>query len=617
MKIKVDVVLKEGTDKQEFISSFDPDTQADWWNMLDELPNILSMEVEDSYLEEFEKDSRILSIEERLPSFPASTLPPFYTGIGTVTASTPSTSNNGTNYMGLQFYLNTDIMRSNFISETGFFETIGAHVADDSSTLSNATYFSRWTGKNVDIVTLEGGGSATLPSANANIHNTHPDFRDPDNPGTSRCIPMNWTDLESEANNQITPNRMFADHSMGVLSVSGGRYCGFAKKANLRACYDSAEDGDVECINAVISGHNNKSISPETGVKNPTILINEYQWLIGRYTAIPIDSITSIVDLNGTTTRPGSSWGTNFSAFVSRNIIPFKVKDPVTSTWNWCAVFPYQYYYTALHTALEAAWDAGITVVNASGNDSGVFVKKSDSRAYGVYCTTSGTVTSYDVRWDNIIGTAVTKTTTSTNTWYPFIIYGPAGLDKAIDVAAGQNSEYYSYLDPYSVRGPGIDLVGLGANTWSAYNTSTFADGNMWGMFSGTSCAAPTVVGIAACLMERYFTYNNVWPTPDQIKNILLSNAKSVMRDDNSTNWSNVPSASTDYSNSNLISPYNWLNHIQNSFWSPNGGFRFIELAGTTSKRVFLDVQSFLRNQTQGKRPISGAVYPRPKIRKK
>ena len=607
MKVKVDVILVEGIDKQEFVDSFDKETQADWWNMLTEIPNVISMEVEENYLEEFKKDTRIISVDNRMPSFSADTLPSFYQITDTVTASTPATSNNGHDFMGLQFYLNTDIMSSN--------QTIGAHSADASSTLSNATYFSRWTGKNVDIVTLEGGGSLTL-SADHAVQNSHPDFRDPDNPDSSRCVLMNWTDLESEANNQITPGRMFTSHSLGVLSVSGGRYCGFAKKANLRACYDSTEDGNVECINAIVSWHNNKSVNPETGVKNPTILINEYQYLAGRYNAIPIDSVTSIVTESGTITRPGSSWGTDFSSFVSNNIIPFKVRDPDTSNWNWCVTFPYQGTFTSLYTALEAAWDAGIVVVTATGNDSGVYVKTSDSRHYGVYCTTSGTSTLYEPRYGASGVTAVTKTTTTETIWHPFWMYGPAGLDKGIDVAAGQNSETYQILDAYSVRGPGIDIVGLGQGTWSASPDSTFADGNKWGMFSGTSCAAPTVAGIIACLMERYFTYNGVWPSPNRIKSILLNNAKSVIEDATSTTWSNVPSANTDYSVSSFIQITNWVEHIENGFWTPNGGFRIAELAGTTTKRAFLDAQSFPRSQTEGKRPSSGRAYPRPKIKR-
>ena len=43
-----------------------------------------------------------------------------------------------------------------------------------------------------------------------------------------------------------------------------------------------------------------------------------------------------------------------------------------------------------------------------------------------------------------------------------------------IDVAAGYNSEDYPGLDGYTNRGPGIDIVGLGANTYTAYQSSFY-----------------------------------------------------------------------------------------------------------------------------------------------
>ncbi len=41
------------------------------------------------------------------------------------------------------------------------------------------------------------------------------------------------------------------------------------------------------------------------------------------------------------------------------------------------------------------------------------------------------------------------------------------------------------------------------------------------GYVLSTSCAAPTVVGKAACEIEKYFTFNNEYPTPAQLKEIV------------------------------------------------------------------------------------------------
>ena len=146
---------------------------------------------------------------------------------------------------------------------------------------------------------------------------------------SSRFTPMDWPDLEDAPNNQISTqdggNSGLSNHGIGVLSAAGGTICGFAKKANLYAVYATGSDTSTEVINAIIDWHNSKPINPETGVKNPTIMIGEYQWLADRTYAISIDLISKINKADGTVVnRPGTSWGTDFSEFVKENIIPFQ-----------------------------------------------------------------------------------------------------------------------------------------------------------------------------------------------------------------------------------------------------------------------------------------------------
>jgi hypothetical protein len=244
MKIILDVVLVEGTDKQQFVDSFDPESQADWWNMLEEIPSVISMHVEESYIEDFKKDNRVISAYERLEAFPAN-LPDIYSQTKTITASLPSTATDGSDYAPLQFFLDTKQISS-------ITDAVGANSFFDISTvIPDATYQSRWTGKNVDIVTLEVG---PISASYAGLHEVHPDFQDPDNPGNSRIIPMDWVDLEDPSNNQITSNSLFSAHGIGVLSAAGGTICGFAKKSNLRAAYLTAEDGSVECSMLLFRG---------------------------------------------------------------------------------------------------------------------------------------------------------------------------------------------------------------------------------------------------------------------------------------------------------------------------------------------------------------------------
>lgn len=602
MKIIVDVTLKGGEDKQDFINSFDPVLQVDWWDMLECIPCCVSVSVEESFLPEFKLDNRVIKIEERPQAVPASTI----SVTGNITAITPPTSVQGSNHLPLQFYLDSDQIRPNSVGQK-----VGKNPTyDNTNRVLNATYTSKWNGKNVDIVSLEVG---PLDNSLVNVHNSHPDFRDPFNPLSTRIVPMNWTNLVRLENNQISTNSVLSAHAMGVLSAAAGSICGYAKESSLRVAYIGFEDGVVECINAIISWHNSKPVNPLTGLVNPTIMIAEYQFLLDRRDGVPIDFISSITTPNGTINRPGSSWGTNFTAFVENDIIPFSVRNPGTLAFEWCVVTPAPNPYLALHTALEAAWDAGIVCVNAAGNNGGVYRKTSDYAGYRVNVDAVTPYTTYRINWSTTPSIAdIVIIPRSLDSYIPFVPFGPHGLQKGIDVAAGYNSEGIPVLDGYSNRGPGIDIVGLGSDTWTAYPLQTYADGNRWGMFGGTSCATPTVVGKLACMMEKFYEYSGTWPSPQQSKNLLLNSAKDILLGINSVNWTNVPTAGGNFSNSTQSG----LVRIFDG--NGNGGYNLTEFAGTTRLRAHFNatLESLDKSNFYGKRPQSGLIYPRAAIKR-
>ena len=73
-----------------------------------------------------------------------------------------------------------------------------------------------------------------------------------------------------------------------------------------------------------------------------------------------IDEIASVTDPTyGTENQPGGGWGSDLTPFVKRNLIPFRLLDPVDSTWRWCIGFS-TVVRTADHTAISQCWDAGI-----------------------------------------------------------------------------------------------------------------------------------------------------------------------------------------------------------------------------------------------------------------
>ena len=173
-----------------------------------------------------------------------------------------------------------------------------------------------------------------------------------------------------------------------------------------------------------------------------------------------------------------------------------------------------------------------------------------------------------------------------------------------------------------------VEKVSLALNLWGEFgdtrqgfpSDNTLADGFLWGTFGGTSCAKPTVVGKLACLIEKYFTLNGVYPTPDQAKAMLVSEARNSVVSVRTTTWSNVPTASA-----TSIAPEQDLTGItgagqgqsclkvQSGTTTATSGTRFVDAAGTPLKHAFLNVQTYNREQTYKRRPKTGVLFPRPR----
>ena len=623
----VNVKLKDGVDQNSFVSEFESVSEVTVKDLLPNIPTLVNFNVEDSYLSTLQSHSSVEVAEEEPQSFPTVTYPSqpsaYTLSNKNVSANLIDASEDGTDYLSFQHYLDTDVMQKDGNNDLGYALDYNdtstgfpdRTIFDEIFDYAGQTYSSRYTGKHVDIVTMEGGAGFTAGTYQG-YQDTHPDFDNPDSTGNTRCVPMNWNGCSQAYNVQVTSNDMFSAHAIGTLSAAGGIHSGFAKKAKLYSIYMA--EGLATVCNAVIHFHNNKSTNGTTGLKDPTIVVGEFQYLRDTYDGIKITDIASVTDpTGGTTNRPGSGWGSDFTPFTSRNIFPYRVQDPDDDSWHWMVTFPYQFQSSSMKTSLDALHTNGIIFINAAGNNGGTFVKESDSRWSGTYCTIdSGGVDRYNITNSGGVGS---PGTIYGGTYYPFRAYGPHGLDKGIDVAAGQNSETHNMLDDYTNRGPGIDIVGRGAYTFTAYPLSTDSNGFKWGNFSGTSCATPTVVGKAACMMEEYYTLNGAWPNFTQVKNMLQTEARNGnnrVLDPASTTWSNVPAAS---GNDILI-----FNQIRYPFESSllripktanraNGLYTFAELAGTPNFFAFWNARGYSREQTMDKRPTSGVMYPRPR----
>ena len=621
MIVLVDVILNEGVDQDEFVASYENNANVNLKNLLENIPNQLTYSMDESYVETFAQDARVASAETPPEAVPASPTYDIQTGIVTAeSVSYLNSSYSGADLMPQQIYADTDTgdRSVKYGNMPGYDDAQAGSVSDEK------TYYSAFSGEHIDIVTLE--TTSDPPSSSYNSYHTgpHPDFADPDNTASSRFVPTNWSGLVSTYNNQVNNAVYFNSHSIGVLSAAAGRVCGFAKRASMRVAWlNGVTDTEIEGINAVITFHNNKSTNIATGFKNPTILILEWQYLRDTKYLVPVSDVASVTDANGTVTKAAGGWGSgsagdDFTAFTDRNIQPFRVDLNGAGNWQWCIKLPEQFEYAALKNALQSAWSAGIVVVGAAGNSAGVYVRRDDARKTGVYITTDSAATRYEILRDaNWYITGFSGSALNNANQYPFYSYGPHGCNDGtvIDVAAGQSSMGAPLLDSYSNRGPGIDIIGRGAKTFTSYPTSTLADGQ-WGYFSGTSCAAPTVAGKIACEMEKYLYYHGSYPTNNQVRTIIADNSVADMYGVEPVDWSSVSSASTSYTVYEIDIGGAAINQIQiNDNLGSN--IRLSSLAGTPSRRAFFDGRGFRRSSTHGPRNYesTGPTYPRPNIR--
>jgi subtilisin family serine protease len=146
----------------------------------------------------------------------------------------------------------------------------------------------------------------------------------------------------------------------------------------------------------------------------------------------------------------------------------------------------------------------------------------------------------------------------------------------SIDVTVGD------YKAQYSDCGPGVDIFAPGTNIISALTSgiSDSRNSNFYlGKFSGTSMASPQVCGVLACALE-----NNPHWKQEQAKNYITSIAK------------------------------------QNQITDSNGGpTDYRDLQGAPDKYLFYkkerpDSGVTVPKNTPGARPLTGVLYPRPKI---
>ena len=146
-KVTVDVQLKDGIDQTIFLNDVTSNTEVDLKNGLDSLPNLVILNVEESYINTLKNHSSVLDATQTpVPKELMFPTPPSILNRNDQTirlSQTPSgyESKNGIDQLSLQHWIHSDIKEQSDLKIGGL--RTHPRQYDDAGTLDNVDYSSR------------------------------------------------------------------------------------------------------------------------------------------------------------------------------------------------------------------------------------------------------------------------------------------------------------------------------------------------------------------------------------------------------------------------------------------------------------------------------------------
>ncbi|MDB4343097.1 S8 family peptidase [bacterium] len=473
---------------------------------------------------------------------------------------------------------------------------------------SSVTYTE--TGKNVDVVIIDGALDPNHPEAAVNDDGT----------GGSRVVELDWNIYTAEVGGSLvgaypyvyssgTVNNQ-VQHGAACATQVGGNRQGHAPGCNLYNIwpYQGSAIGlpgsfSAELFDYIRAFHRNKPVNPETGCKNPTICnasigysytltesgprwphfarngSNTYGVNVASSTyrltnqEMEDAEICAQSEITGTTpNRSATITGGRGVAFIDSNISD--IEDMLADGIHWFA---------------------------AAGNDNSLCKYTTDTGHDNIYLR-NRVAYSTQVNGENRLYHHSRSFTPNTA---GVLVGAISGTPQSVLQSSGKG-EMPIY---YSNRGTGVDIYAFcdfstsGANDASgqSYITTDPRNSNYFiRFFNGTSSACPQTVGIATLILERFPDM-----TPADLKEYLLSRARDRDNDneigDDGRGWPGEQP--TNFDPFEVGSDGDFDNYSFEAGETPKVAMNLTDIRRTSG--------NINRNNLHNRRRTSGAVYPR------